>query len=222
MMVQRKDSLEFLLILKGAYETSHLFILLKGLTEKEIDIVERCVEDKNLFIETMRNTINGYRNYSYSISKFNENKFLIKRIINKLRYEEYPHPQLLWEWPKGIANSREEKLTCAYREFKEEVGFDIPDDITNIIELSKCGYSVFSCKNINIIYWLILCESEIEVEKVKKNDEEVFNRGWKTEEEIKELLAINRDIIPHKEPARILACINYQNLLEECNKYIVM
>lgn len=220
-MVRRKHSVEFVLLMKGRYEYSHLMVMMYGMTDEEIKIVERCIVDneQGLFVEKMREVINGYKNYQYSLTKFNEARGLIAKIIRKMKEKEYISPTLQWGWPKGIPNNKEDGLDCAYREFEEEVGIKIPSNIVNIIELNPQQFPNFASKNIKVTCWLIIIDYEFNIEEASLDDEEISDRKWMSENEVIEALKINRTNLSHSEPSVVHSSNLFKYIFDESKRY---
>lgn len=133
LMVQRKDSLGFVDLMRGKYNEDNLFLLkniIYGITDNEIDLI------LNSSYEELWKYL-GYNLASCDIKneiKLEKIKSLKQNIFKK---EGWKTPE--WGFPKGRRNFKESDLEAAVREFVEETGynFNYVDIIKNIFPLEE-------------------------------------------------------------------------------------
>src|SRR5258708_23995684 len=98
-IVQRKHSIEFLLILSGEYRPSLLFYFLKYITKDELNIMHSlCNNDKKYFKKVFIDVGLQKKNYKYAYLRFTDCKNII------LNYNHNLNSNLEWTWPKGRIN----------------------------------------------------------------------------------------------------------------------
>lgn len=178
LLVQRKHTVEFLLIMKGMYRFSQLPFLVNSITKKEAEIVERCIKDSFNYFNHVYSELKLHhetRNYSYT--RLMESKNIILSLLSRA---DLSKNKLSWTWPKGLINSLKDKETpfqCAKREFYEEVEVVLPDPVfisqTFIRHTTKTIYG----KNIESRYWVYVIDHELPLTK-PVNHLEVADRQW--------------------------------------------
>lgn len=180
-LVQRKNSVEFILILQGNFRPSHLPVFIPLLSTTEADILINILDNEAYYINIMHTLGLKYEPDSYEYIL--KNKYGIENLI----YHVKPCALLEWTIPKGRSANGEDGHSCAIREFKEETELDI--------ELGEpCGYYInrymtIAGRLIETRYWKHVIEHEIELPPVDPNDVEVGGRKWVNEEEFNSLMS---------------------------------
>lgn len=191
LIVRRKQSVEFILYIKGSYRLSYLHILLEQITKEELFLIKKCL-DENYFEEVYFNVLKlEKKEYNYSFTRFVESKEVATTICNKLKIEKN---ELKWSWPKGRMlhdfPEKENPFSCACREFSEEVEIELPDPVY----VSKRYYSqvikTISNRSIESRYWLYIIEKEIPITPVVDH-EEISDRTWADKNDCRSLLNSN-------------------------------
>ena len=113
--------------------------------------------------------------------KNSKNEFLITQ-----RSENKKHP-LMWECTGGSALEGEDSLTSAVRETKEELGIDLNKEESKFIGRTFRYYS--DCPDI-LEVWLF--KSDILLNEITIQKEEVNDVMWASKERIKELYKNNK------------------------------
>ena len=180
-ILQRKHSIEFLLILSGNYRPSILILLLPSITFEEMNIIEKLLNnDKKYFEDIFINTICLEQvDLDYAYLRFMDSKDIINKYI-KDTINNKTYSNLRWTWPKGRVNvdDKETYLQCAIREFKEEVEIDLPkakyiSPNYHVVESVR----TMTGKIIETRCWLYVITHEI-IFPPLTNHKEVNDRKW--------------------------------------------
>ena len=146
LMIQRKDSLCYIELIRGKYDPknhSYIIKLLSKCTRNErrrmIDLPYQelwgdlwCLNTKETISSRFRKDyLKGFQNYS----KVLDWSKLVREIDPTLFYEESE-----WEFPKGRRNPGETNKECGAREFQEETNY-IKDDYTLIDNIAPIDES---------------------------------------------------------------------------------
>ena len=146
LMIQRKDSLCYIELIRGKYDPnnhSYIIKLLSKCTRNErrrmIDLPYQelwgdlwCLNTKEKMSSRFRKDyLKGFQNYS----KVCDWSKLVREIDPTLFYEESE-----WEFPKGRRNPGETNKECGAREFQEETNY-IKDDYTLIDNIAPIDES---------------------------------------------------------------------------------
>lgn len=128
--------------------------------------------------------------------KLNENEFHLVTnawIINDKseflitqRNSTKKHP-FMWECTGGSVLTKEDTLIAAKREVKEELGIDI-----DISKAKKIGSILRYYPNCNDILDVWLFNSNVKIEEVKIQEEEVMDVMWASKEQIMDLYNNNK------------------------------
>ena len=134
LMVQRKDSMGYVDILRGKYNIHnnfHIKNILNEITHNEKQNIIKF-NYKQLWIKLWDITDSDEISKINSNKNNNETKFehLKKNPIFINHNTKYSEPE--WGFPKGRRNNGETDIECAIREFEEETGFS--HDIIKIFE----------------------------------------------------------------------------------------
>jgi 8-oxo-dGTP pyrophosphatase MutT (NUDIX family) len=143
LMVQRKDSLSYVEFMRGKYEIenkSYLFKLFSNMTNDERNNIKNhnfeylwkemwCKnEDENSknfnkeFLEASQKFNKLYNGYYIKTKDQSTIEYInIDYIIENTKAE---YDETEWGFPKGRRNVNENDICCAFREFKEETGYN--------------------------------------------------------------------------------------------------
>lgn len=172
-ILQRKHSVEFLLILSGQYRPSMLLFFLNCITNKELGLLQSRMNQTE-FYDLYVNIVGlDKKDVDYAFLRLMESKSIINDYVGK-------DNDLQWTWPKGRLNieDKENGFTCACREFYEETEIKLPDPIyvsTNplLVETIK----TLSCKTIETYCWVYIIKDELPFPPLI-NHKEVNDRQW--------------------------------------------
>lgn len=178
-IVQRKHSVEFLLFIRGLYRITHLPLLLSCITQNEANVIIDCLNTYS-FIKLYTDLALDKEGLNYALIRIMESRELVLQILSKL---DLSHNELKWTWPKGrmlytpITEEKETPLSCAKREFMEEVEFILPSPLfVSDTYVSENVYTLTG-RNIESRYWIYIIENEISMPAVN-NHPEVSDRKW--------------------------------------------
>lgn len=189
-LVQRKHTVEFLLLLLGHYRPAFLSLLLNLLTEEEYLIVQQLVKDKNQFKDLFIGIGLDEKDLEYAYLRFNESACQIENFILK---NKQPVGKLTYHFPGGRFSLEDKnELECAKREFVEEVEVELPPSVyvssdPIIIDTLK---TLSSCKMIESQCWIYVVEKEFDL-PVVNNHIEVNDRKWVDLKEALKLLGLS-------------------------------
>jgi ADP-ribose pyrophosphatase YjhB (NUDIX family) len=199
LLVQRKHSVEYILLLKGNYRPSYIYRLLEGCRSSERDKIKlMLIEGESEYIREYDNTFQKHNYSGWSmLSTYSQ---LILRLINYLGNLEL-ESELQWTFPKGgikykeVNNDliRESPLICAKREFKEETGIALPANILFLPHATTVKQYSYAGKVVETLYWKCMIADEFAVNP-DPNSKEVSNCAWLSWEEI--INKISEDNIP--------------------------
>jgi len=196
-MIQRKDSLCYIEIIRGKYDiynTKKLKLLLDRISKTELDNIKNLDFDilwKNLWL------INDINETKY-MKEYNTSKSLYQRLKCDLEISEYiidktsEYEMSEWEFPKGKKNKNEKNYECAMRELEEETNikntdYELIQNIMPIIE-NFVGENDINYRN---IYYIGICKN-IENIKIDENNinqkNEIRDIKIVTKEEAKTLI----------------------------------
>ncbi len=186
-IVQRKHSVEFLLFMKGCYRLSHLSILLSSITPCEYASIRHCALSRDNFTEMYISQLffddNGLE---YAYSQFVKN---LSRSLNLLSQLDLSNNKLEWTWPKGRISyqTSETPISCAVREFEEEVGIKLPPPqfISDFCVADK--FVTITNRTIESRFWIYVIETEITMPTLEFHPE-VASRFWASTEQCQHLL----------------------------------
>jgi len=221
LLIRRKNSLNYVELIRGKYDVNNLDYLEKSINFLTID--ERNIVKNNNFDHLWKDlwgeeTSNNNTEYIESMQKFNslKNGMYIKKndinlhvSLNKLISESifnYKEPE--WGFPKGRRNSKEKNIECAKREFEEET--DLNDDLYYIINMSPIEETYLATNNLKYkhIYYIAQTKNKdvnIFLDKDNKNQKiEIGDIKWM---KFKDALNIIRDY--NIEKKNVLLNIHY-------------
>jgi len=175
LIVQRRDSVAYVEILRGKYEDTDIKLILKLFSE--MTTTERTKLNTDNFTNLWNNLWINHEHKSYkneflqAQEKFSklkrgysvyENKISIELAI-KNTVSNLNEPE--WGFPKGRRNMKERNLKCAEREFREETGLKLQE--YKLVENYPQVEEVFKGSN-DIFYKHIYYLSEININRTLK------------------------------------------------------
>lgn len=192
LMIQRRDSLGFIEILRGKYKTTDIDYIkyhISTMTKEEhVKILTQDFDTlwNNLW-GTPREQSQNYKNDREQAKlKFEalKNEGILKEMIEGIS-EPWTSPE--WGFPKGRRDPRETDLQCALRELKEETGIH-ENDIIFIKNLDPIHETFFGSNHVHYChkYFIFLYNSNKEIFYDKNNFhmvQEIGNLGWYTSEQ---------------------------------------
>lgn len=201
LLIQRKDSLNFVEFVRGKYmpnDLSYLINMIKNVTKSEQNKLLTMNFDelwKNVWGRSSRSHRNDYEASQF---KYNQISKLLPRLIEE-NQSCWDEPE--WGFPKGRRNEHETDKNCAIREFEEETNimrdrFRILDNILPVCETFLGSNHIhYSHK-----YYLAIFESAIKVELSHENHHMIREIGdikWLSFDEA--LMKIRPDNIEKRE-----------------------
>lgn len=220
-MVRRKHSIEYVMLMKGRYEKSFIPVLLKGLTLEEIKNLEKFLLNSSYYFNEIKKFNKpGVFHLNNCYDLFKNCKDVITTVLNKMKKDKFTWYELQWEWPKGMCDKNESGINCAIREFKEEVGIDISNFSAKVYSL-KSQNNLYSDKIIELYFWLYIIDDDFIINPCEEEDFEISERKWMTEKEVYEVLSVKRTGPIHSEPSIIHRNEVYKNIFENSVKYII-
>ena len=188
MMIQRKHTLWFLLLLRGKVTVSCVPHLMKKITTQEFNLIESILGNQEKYINLLQSIYKSPKYADQSWTTFNSYSPLLCKCVEKLRdYPRKEEPPFLW--PKGVKDSiTESNIDSAARELKEESGVEnFPDD--SQLVMSEITYTNTGIdRDYSVTFWIMLVTDEIQLTKPHVSDEEVIDRRWVKFEEVPQLL----------------------------------
>ena len=206
LLIQRKDSIGFIEILRGKYQEKDDHYLSKivdimTVSEREKvltlefdDLVDRFIINKN----------NRQYKYEYQEAKDKFHRLRdsgkLKEIIDKSP-NQWTEPE--WGFPKGRRHLKENDMECACREFEEETGYDETDYliIHNVKSLEENFLGTNKIRYKHYYFLAKSCTDKVpEINKQNKTQiAEIGNIGWFSLQE-----ALKKFRLYHKEKINVL------------------
>jgi len=159
LLAQRRDTIEYIVVLRGKYTKKQLEIYIQLLTiEEQQRILTKPFDDlwNDLWIDHSNVFYKNF--YEKSKLKFQTNYDLIKQLILKYPSTIQSTP---WGIPKGKKNTNENDITCALREFIEETTIHV--DYRNLVPVEP-SIETFTGSNHKIyrtIYYIAFTDKPI-------------------------------------------------------------
>ena len=185
LLIQRRDSIGFIELLRGKYQEkddNYLGKIIDIMTDEERNRVLTSEFDELLdrFIINKNNRHYKYE-YSEAKEKFNRirNSGKLKEIIDS-SLNHWTEPE--WGFPKGRRHLKESDYNCACREFEEETGYDETDYlvIQNVKMLEESFLGTNKIRYKHNYYLAKSCSDKIpEINRNNKTQiAEIGNIGW--------------------------------------------
>jgi len=161
-MIQRKDSICYIEIIRGKYTLKTLNILINRISNQELnDIKTKSFDElwKKLWLLDSIQDTKYMREY--------ERSKLLFETIDKSKLKSTKYEETEWEIPKGKKNKRELNYVSAKRELEEETNIK-PNDYELIINISPLVEEFRGENDVNYrnIYYIGICKNK---ENVKLN-----------------------------------------------------
>ena len=185
LLIQRRDSIGFIELLRGKYQEkddNYLSKIIDIMTDEERNRV-LTVEFDDMLDKFIINKSNRQYKYEYAEAKEKFNRIRgsgkLKEIIDGSA-SHWIEPE--WGFPKGRRHLKESDYNCACREFEEETGYDENDYIiihnVKMLEESFLGTNKIRYKH---NYYLAKSCSD-KIPEINKNNKtqiaEIGNIGW--------------------------------------------
>lgn len=188
-IIQRKHSVEFLLIIRGLYRLTYLPLLLLSITKSESSILEKCIKGgPPVFTQIYYNDLGLCQDgLEYAMIRMAESRNVIMNLLSKL---DLSKNNLKWTWPKGrlhISSDRETPFDCAKREFMEEVEIILPSPLFISDTYISENIKTITGRNIESRYWIYIIPTEIPM-KNPESHPEVADRKWVDTETCKSMI----------------------------------
>lgn len=190
-LVQRKHTAEFLIFIKGHYRLVHLPLLICKFMPSEVEHIRAALDNLDYFSDLYQKILcqpaDGLKEAQLRFSEVLE---VLPKLLHAI---DCTHNSLAWSWPKGralIGVHKEDCITAAKREFKEEVEVELPQNIVLSDQFIKEEYTTIGGKVINAYYWLYIVSEEFAIPPLDKHPE-VRDRGWYSLSESKKMLPNN-------------------------------
>jgi len=185
LLIQRKDSIGFIELLRGKYQEKDDFYLGKLIENMTIEEHQKVLKtDYDVLLDRfIFNKNSRYFRGEYAEAKDKFNRLVqsgkLKELINKSTYK-WAEPE--WGFPKGRRQLKESDDDCACREFEEETGFN-EDDYLLLYNVKPLEESFVGTNKIRYKHSYFLaksCSQKIpEISKTNKTQiVEIGNIGW--------------------------------------------
>jgi ADP-ribose pyrophosphatase YjhB (NUDIX family) len=169
-LVQRKHSVEFLIILTGQYRISQLGLLFDALTRDEYEMIQAILKNKINIREAYLTVGLNLKDMDYGYARLKQHEIEILEMSCSNR-------ELLWTWPKGRNEEDEDYYVTAVREFKEEVEAGLPPPIFVSQQILMEMIKSMNNKIIETFCYLYIIQNEFELPMLN-NHSEVADRKW--------------------------------------------
>jgi hypothetical protein len=177
LMVKRRHSVEYCILIRGTYHTHHLPILIPKLTSHERKSLHNVLKlNSDDYVKFIVECV-GIEYYDIDCNRgwhaLNANKEKISVLISNT----YPKVTL-WTWPKGVKENHDENgYVTAMREFNEEVAPSLPPPLEEPSEDPFIRKSTFYGREIHEHFWTYVVEKEFPIREEVTS--EVQKRKWK-------------------------------------------
>jgi len=215
LLIQRRDSLGYIEVLRGKYritDEEYLKTQIEGMTKDERTKI--CNESFDYLWSSLWQNGNVPIHYHKNEQdtariKFNElrNNKTFNRLCNEA-VKDWSTPE--WGFPKGRRDSKESDLDCAIRELAEETGV-MRDDIKIVENVETFHENFYGTNNINYChkYFLAYCEYNEKHNNLFNNKNphiarEIGNISWLELDN-----AINKIRPENKEKREVLKKVDY-------------
>ena len=179
-MIQRKDSLCYIEIIRGKYDiydTKKLKLLLDRISNSELENIKNLEFDtlwKKLWLIKDINETKYMKEYNNSKSLYQMLKYDIE-INDYLKNKISEFEMSEWEFPKGKKNKNEKNYQCAMRELEEETNikstdYELIENVLPIIE-NFIGENDIRYRN---IYYIGVCKN---TENIRINKDNIHQKN---------------------------------------------
>lgn len=184
-MVRRKYSFNYVVLLRGKYKLSNIEEIKRLLSLMTKTEHQRLLNSD--FDELWNELWQDTSNYKIYIKEYNKSKKYFKILKDNNFYDglitKYEEPE--WEFPKGKKNNEEIKIDCAIREFEEETNI-LKKNITILDRVNGIEEEYIGTDNKTYIHTYYLST-------IKNNNEDLNLSGLYQQKEIGDIkwLTIN-------------------------------
>ena len=179
LMVQRKDSLGYVDFLRGKYNeynNFHIKNIIQEMTNEEIyQIIDKTYEE-------LWDKLWNKQDEPYDMKNKEKMNFIKLNKKHLLKINGWIKPE--WGFPKGRRNYREKDIDCAFREFREETGYDTTN--LNILQNVQPVEEVFTGSNLKSYkhkYYVCKIQYKYTLNEDNYQRNEIGNMKWGSLEE---------------------------------------
>lgn len=194
LLVQMKDSPEFLHFARGFFRKSDIPSILLCCTENEHNLIRQICDCEPSKRRSVLENILRERFSEEQISKFLDTS--LRRISDDIASIKEgllsisPQENHYWLWPKGGINKEESPIDCAIRETREESGVEISKDQISFDYGSLSVESIsFFGSTFKTCYYVAFVDSEIESKDF--DVKEISKVEWVSLDEAKKRVSLN-------------------------------
>ena len=199
LLIQRKDTLGYMDIMRGRYKLNDLDYIskqLKGITHKEHDALLHG--DFNTMWDALWNSdADSIQRYSHSKQQSSEKLDALRKGVSHgteivtleqlLRQDPLVYESPEWGFPKGRRDNRESDSVCAFRELNEETGIH-ESELLRVTNIEPLVEQFYGSNNIHYrhTYFLALYVGQRDIGFDHLNAEmtrEISNMSWKNIDE---------------------------------------
>lgn len=173
LIVQRKHSYEFLLILRASYRPSYLYLYVPNLHPQEMEHIKLILERGREYLLYIYNMLNYNMYYfEHTLLMFEKCRHIYLDLITR-----YPGKELSWTFPKGKKENFEKIEDTIRREYLEEVEMVFPEYTHKSSDYIEDVYiGLFNC-TIHDYYYIYIVDNAYLLPEVINNPE-VSARKW--------------------------------------------
>ena len=200
LMIQRKDTLGFMDIMRGKYKINEPDYICKQLRGMTPDERKRLLNDDfdTIWTDLWGSDLESSQRYANNRQVSKQKLTELRQGLTTLKGESYNLSELLrrepalyespeWGFPKGRRDLFETDIQCAYRELNEEAGIS-EDDIWKVTNVSPFIEQFYGSNNIHYrhTYYIAQYIGTSQVDFDKSNTEmtrEIGNLAWKNLDE---------------------------------------
>jgi 8-oxo-dGTP pyrophosphatase MutT (NUDIX family) len=179
LVVQRKHSYEFLLILRAMYRPSYLYLYIPNLHPQEMEHINCILREGKKYLYNLYKSLkfNMYH-FENTLEMFEKCRDIYVDLLSK-----HPGKELSWTFPKGKMNSYEKVEDTIKREYLEEVELDFPEYTHKSSDFIEDIYiGLFNC-TIHDYYYIYIIDNAFELPEAIDNPE-VACRKWISKNEL--------------------------------------
>ena len=176
LVIKRRHSVEFCLLIRGSYQTSYLPLIIPKLHPEERAILRHLMTLKKIpyanFVIQELHLEHYNSNDNRGFHQLRNNRDVITQLLDNSPYLEAS----LWTWPKGSKdNLQDDNFETAKREFEEEILSPLPPSI-NRISKSFVSKKTYYQRELHEHIWTYIIANEFPLSQQQTN--EVVERRW--------------------------------------------
>ena len=210
-ITQRRHSVEITIIMRGLYRATYLPFYMLELPLAEAKLLAKCLglddeqrpdeQNPGKFIFSQQLALrvdeDAFRHLflnilglppaelSYGLTRLQDCQEQLRCLLHNIDFSRNI-PQ--WIWPKGRIEFKENSFACAAREFREEVGTDLPPALYISKEYINHTIRTHSGRVLESRYFIYIVDEEFTIQDPIDHPE-VSARKWATEAEVQTLIA---------------------------------